>query len=229
VTLYDKEARHTVSDTFLKQLDAIAAEYADAQKRSRHDDCSDVISESQLKDLQTRCFAAIERAAGRKSVYYEKAFAVGDEHGSYYDHLARQIGVVNALRQDIAKGYLRSFEQLIHGEVFGDFLEMADYLVTNGYKDAAAVVAGSTLEAHLRHICKQFGVATDHGGKPKKADTINADLAKTGAYSKLDQKNVTAWLGLRNKAAHGNYGEYDSSQVQLLVGSIRDFIARHPA
>lgn len=82
---------------------------------------------------------------------------------------------------------------------------MADHLTANGHKDAAAVLAGSTLEAHLRQLCSKQGVSTTFSGIPMKVDTINAELVKAGAYSKLDQKNITAWLGLRNDAAHGNY------------------------
>ena len=48
-------------------------------------------------------------------------------------------------------------------------------------------------------------------------------------YSKLDQKNVTAWLDLRNKAAHGHYDQYESAQVGLLISGFRDFITRNPA
>ena len=107
--------------------------------------------------------------------------------------------------------------------------KMAQYLLDSGYKDAAAVIAGSTLEAHLRQLCKKVGITTDSGGKPKKADTINSELIKEGAYKKLDQKNVTAWLGLRNSAAHGDYEVYDNMQVNLLISSIRDFITRVPA
>ena len=63
-------------------------------------------------------------------------------------------------------------------------------------------------------------------GKSKKADTLNADLAKAGVYNKLEQKNVTAWLGLRNDAAHGHFQNYDASQVALLIQSVRDFLGR---
>ena len=58
---------------------------------------------------------------------------------------------------------------------------------------------------------------------------MNSDLASASAYSKLDQKNVIAWLDLRNKAAHGKYDEYDLKQVALLTQSVRDFISRNPA
>jgi hypothetical protein len=106
---------------------------------------------------------------------------------------------------------------------------MADHLTRSGYKDAAAVIGGSTLESHLRELCVKHEVATDVAGNPKKADVMNADLVKAGAYTKLDQKNVTAWLGLRNDAAHGKYGEYDKGQVALLLSGIRDFVGRTPA
>ncbi len=45
---------------------------------------------------------------------------------------------------------------------------------------------------------------------------MNNELAAFGAYNKLDQKNVTAWLDLRNKAAHAQYHEYTAEQEWLL-------------
>ena len=148
--------------------------------------------------------------------------------------IPRLIGIVTALHTDLKAGYLKTVSELLHGEVFGDFLEMGDHLLENGYKDAAAVVTGSTLEAHLRQLCQKFGVeieAVDGKGNllPKKADRMNSDLAAASAYSKLDQKNITAWLDLRNKAAHGKYDKYSSEQVALLNQSVRDFISRNPA
>jgi len=174
--------------------------------------------------------AAVERVAGRASVYFQKVSTPRDKKDQLgWDYLAAQIGVVKSLLHDIRSGYLKSFEELIHGELFGDFLEMADHLVTSHYKDAAAIIAGSTLEAHLRQLAAKSGISCDYNGKPKKADALNSELAATNAYSKLDQKNVTAWLGLRNDAAHGNYNSYDESQVRLLVQSVRHFVTMHPA
>jgi hypothetical protein len=140
-----------------------------------------------------------------------------------------QVGIVKSLLDDIRCGYLKSAEELIHGEVFSDFLEMADYLLANGYKDSAAIVTGSTLEAHLRQLAAKAGVDVELNGKPKKASQLNDELTKAGAYSKLDQKNVTAWLDLRNDAAHGHYEKYTKEQVGLLISGIRDFITRVPA
>ena len=104
-------------------------------------------------------------------------------------------------------------------EVFADFIEMAEHLLDERYKDPAAVIIGSVLEEHLRQLCLSAGIRTEDVSAtkvvPYKADRLNADLAKAGKYSKLDQKQVTAWLDLRNRAAHGKYAEYALEQVAL--------------
>jgi hypothetical protein len=84
---------------------------------------------------------------------------------------------------------------------------MADHLLQEGYKDPAAVMIGSALEEQLRQLCgkNNIPVELDKGGgiSTKKADLLNADLANAVIYNKLDQKSITSWLNLRNKAAHG--------------------------
>ena len=47
------------------------------------------------------------------------------------------------------------------------------------------------------------------------------------SYNKLDQKSVTAWLDLRNRAAHGRYEEYTRDQVELMVQAVTEFMARN--
>lgn len=214
---------------FEAEIEALIQEYDAARKQSQHDDASDVISNVRVKQMQTRCLAAIERAAGRNSVYFEQARAILESRVHSWRHLAGLIGVADSLLHNIRAGYLKTFEELLHGEVFGDFLEMAQYLLDSGYKDAAAVVAGSTLEAHLKQLCKKSGIPVDVAGKPKKAHMINSELAAKRVYPKLDQKSVIAWLDLRNSAAHGDYGAYDKGQVHLLISALRDFITRVPA
>lgn len=119
---------------------------------------------------------------------------------------------------------------IVSSEVFSDFLEMASYLLTEGYKDAAAVMIGSVLEQNLKQLCQKYSVEVFVTGQgkpvPKKADVMNADLVKAGVYNKLDQKNITAWLDLRNKAAHGYYDEYTEEQVSLMLQSVSEFITR---
>ena len=142
--------------------------------------------------------------------------------------------ILKALEEDILNGYLKSISEIIHADMFADFTEMAEHLLEEGYKDPAAVIAGSVLEEHIRKLCIKNSLPIDGidpkgKTKPKKADSLNSDLATASIYGKLDQKNVTAWLDLRNKAAHGHYADYTKAQVELLLQSVRDFITRHPA
>jgi hypothetical protein len=120
--------------------------------------------------------------------------------------------------------------ELIHADLFSDFLDMVDHLLGEGFKDPAAVVAGSVLEGHLRQLAPKHGVSVVDGkGQNKKADLVNSELAAAGAYGKGDQKSITAWLHIRNSAAHGNYGDYTKDQVVLLAQAVRNFTSRIPA
>jgi hypothetical protein len=135
-------------------------------------------------------------------------------------------GILKALRADYEADRLQSFQELIHAEMFSNFLEMAEYFLEEGYKDPAAVMAGGVLEEHLRKLSGKHNVPLPQNPK---LDRMNSDLAKVPAYDKDDQKQVTAWAGIRNEAAHGNYSSYSIEQVSLMVAGIRDFISRNPA
>ena len=138
--------------------------------------------------------------------------------------------ILKAARGEIDCGFLDDVRELLRAEVFADFLEMAEHLLDQGYKDPAAVMIGSVLEEHLRQLAARNGIALtfEKDGKqvPKKADTLNAELAKAEVYNKLDQKAVTAWLDLRNNAAHGKYDEYTKEQVKLMLDGVLDFVRR---
>ena len=78
---------------------------------------------------------------------------------------------------------------MIEAEVFDDFLEQAEHLLSQGYFTASTVIAGSVLEDNLRKFCVKNGISLS--AKPK-LDTMNADLAKAGVYNLLKQKQITA-------------------------------------
>lgn len=211
-----------MENLFEQQLESVINEYEEVDP----EDLSDV----EFSDLETRCIASIERITGQRSPYSRKLVKInGQKFYCPTQRLAAQIGVAKGLLSDIQNGYLKSFEEILHGDLFNDFLEMAKYLSKKGYKDAAAVIAGSTLEVHIRQLCEKFNVPTMSGNKRKKTETLNTELAKAGAYNKSDQKTVTACLDIRNSAAHGDYSEYDSDRVKLLIDQIRYFINQHPA
>lgn len=42
-------------------------------------------------------------------------------------------------------------------------------------------------------------------------------------------KQITAWLDLRNNAAHGKYDKYSIEEVKLMIAGIRNFLLAFPA
>lgn len=216
----------------IQQLEDVISLRDQLLQKSKHDNCSD-LPVSDLRLLAARARAAIDRIAGSSSTYARDVAESMSIKAYFSKQVLTLIGVVEALKADIQAGYFETLRELLHAELFSDFLDMADHLLAEGYKDAAAVIGGSSLESHLRQLCAKNGitdtVSSSKGTRPKKADTLNNELAAASVYSKLDQKNVTSWLDLRNKAGHGHYTEYTKEQVALLLQALRDFMSRNPA
>src|SRR5690606_10091558 len=132
---------------------------------------------------------AIARIVGDKSEYYkdtDKTLIRKDIHeGNKLRHI---IGTIAALKSDLHNDYLKTFSDIIQAEVFSDYLEMADHLLKEGYKDPAAVLIGTTLEVHLRELCISNKIdieVTNNRGNtyPKNAELMNVDLSKASVYS----------------------------------------------
>lgn len=212
----------------LLQLDTILADVDRAKAASPWSDYSNGLPEDELQTIAARLMAAVDRLTAKNSVYYQLAQNVS----GHISLMVKDLGaIVRALRADINDGYVQSLGEIARDEVFTDFLEMANELQQKGYKDAAAVIAGSVLEGHLRELAAKAGLsATKADGSPQKADTLNNELAtKVCVYNSAQQKAVIAWLALRNHAAHGDYAKYDHKQVAALIRDVRDFLARYPA
>lgn len=220
-------------DTILTQWKSFSDNYrgpwSDYGPYTTHDQCSHIF---------TSLYSTIERFSPISSPYYTQAKEIQDSYPEQdLDKLFALIqslaGILRSLRDAYQHGYLQSIQELVHADVFDDFLEMAQHLLDNSYKDASAVMVGSVLEAHIKKMSAKIGIplTINNGVKTilKKADVLNADLEKQGAYNKLQQKQITAWLGLRNEAAHGNYSTYKKEDVDLMLKGVRQFILQNPA
>ncbi len=118
---------------------------------------------------------------GESSQHYKELSKAEELHSfeSSSDPFIRMKAVFIAAMDDYKGGYLTSIKNLIQADVFDSELEQANELLSNGYKLAAAVIAGVVLETALRDLCNRESIATG------KLDKMNADLAKAGIYNKL--------------------------------------------
>jgi len=213
---------------FIKQLDDLIDAHKVMHGKSLLNDLSD-LPKADRQSLVTRVIATVHRVTGFHSTYAQEIERIIKRDPHLHVHTSSIVGIAKALREDIAAGYLKNLAELVHADIFSDFLEMATYLSDNNYKDAAAVLAGSTLESHLKKLATKNSIPVEVGGVAVKAGKLNDDLVKASVYNNLDHKNIMGWLDLRNKAAHGKYSEYSSEQVKLLISGVKDFIVRLPA
>lgn len=107
---------------------------------------------------------------------------------------------------------------------------MATELLDKRFTGAAAVMAGSVLEEHLRKLATKRAIAIrDNKDRPKSVEILGIELRNDGAFSEVQRKSVVAWYALRTEAAHGRIESLPEAEVERMVDAVRDFIGRHPA
>ncbi len=223
-------------ENLLAQVEGLEREYRKMSKAKGSSAWSAYANVEAATSFVTSAKAVINRAAGPDSEYAEAVRGLFESFPGWRIGQAVPIaaGAVLALGNAIKSDYLLSYRELIHAEVFADFVEMAEHLLQQGYKDAAAVLIRGVLEGHLRKLCAKKNIPTefkDKRGKsrPKKAEEMNVDLAKAGVYGTSEQKAVTSWYGLGTDAAHGHYERYEAGNVRPVLDGVRNFLVQYRA
>jgi hypothetical protein len=165
----------------------------------------------------------IIKAGGDNSEHY-KEFVKAEDDSSWSGSLTKfkaLKAVFTATQEDFEGGYLSSYKTIVQAEVFDSELDQACELLKNGYYVAAAVIAGTVLETALRELCDRENI------EYSKLDKMNSDLTKSGIYNKIVQKQITAFAGIRNGAAHGSNNEFTVADVEHMLSGIEQFLAVH--
>lgn len=102
-----------------------------------------------------------------------------------------------------------------------DMLQQAEYLLDNGYKDAACVLVGGALESILRSMVENTEGEIVKDGLKK----LNERLHKLSVYDKVTFHQIEAWTDLRNSAAHGDYKQVAKESVKDFLSFTRTFIS----
>ncbi len=110
-------------------------------------------------------------------------------------------------------------------DMVSELLEQANNLLANSnvHPAAPAVLIGATLEEFLRTWVEEAGLSL--GGKKATLDSYTKLLRENELITKQDAKDITAWTGIRNDAAHGNWSEVgDKSRIKLMLEGVNLFI-----
>ncbi len=210
-------------DEIVEQLSEIIADRRDCATDRGY------LGDYDAKRIITRARAAIRRFAPPGSAYEEEANAAV-ELSNYSARAGDLTAIVHALRDDYRFGGLASVEEIVHADLFDDFLGMANELLSKGFIGPAAVLAGTVLEEQLRKLSRKHDVATiDEKGRAKSVEALGVDLRKSDVITEVQRKSLTAWYAQRTEGAHGRPGNLNDSDVERMIDGIRDFVARFPA
>ena len=151
--------------------------------------------------------------------YFQETFYKAVEYDLYSVEIC--IGILESAYDDYKNGYLFNVRTKVKAEVGDDMLEQARSLLRGDLKDMACVVGGIALELALKDLCEQNSIEYTEKAK---AERLNIELRKADVYNESMRKQVTAWLSLRNHAAHGEWQEYNRARVDALINGVERFI-----
>ena len=150
------------------------------------------------------------------------------------DHLLQEVERENAHLHRQLRGILDSYSlyaarharcaTALEVEADASFIDVAKEMLMadHVHSGVAAMVAGATLEAFLRTWAEDEAVVTK-GMKPG-MQTYAAALRKAGHIGSQEVKDITAWAGIRNSAAHGQWSKtQDRKKVRIMVDGISHF------
>lgn len=74
--------------------------------------------------------STINRLTPRGSIHRENAKSIATRYGVDDSYIMKSIaGILKEIRSEYESGYIQTIQELIHADVFSDFIDMTDYLI----------------------------------------------------------------------------------------------------
>lgn len=216
-----KVSNMKIDETIIKRFEELITKGNEVKQTKRSGEWGNFYDQAKFQEWSISVLSLFERILQNDSTQitnFKEQYNNFNKRG-YDMYLERCIGILQSAYNDYKNGYFFHIKNLINAELLDSVLEQANVLLKANYKDAAAIITGVALETTLNKLCENNNIELS------KADKMNADLAKAGIYNKLKLKQITAWLDLRNKAAHGDWEEYTENDVKTMIESVNNFIA----
>lgn len=113
-------------------------------------------------------------------------------------------------------------------DIVNDLLDQAYKLLEDNsvHGAAPAVLIGATLEEFLRTWVEKEVLSL--GNMKQSLDSYAKVLREADLIDKQDLKDITAWAGIRNDAAHGHWEKVESKEkISLVLQGINLFLRKH--
>lgn len=185
---------------------------------------------AKLKGLKARAEDFLNTFGGKNNTFVKQIQSVSGSATSYQIDVLGE--VLDAFSAHLEDGLVAGISPRRQAEldVVSDLLEQANILLSNAkvHPAAPAVLVGATLEEFLRTWIEEDGLTL--GNKRPGIDAYAKVLREADLVNKQDVKDITAWAGIRNHAAHGDWDEVaDRSRIKLMLEGVNFFIRQKTA
>lgn len=117
------------------------------------------VSEGNYHEWRLASASFLKQVLGTKNDYYEffnaRATAYPTDRAKCIEE---GLGILRAVKGEIEFGPLPHIESLVSGEIFDDFMDMAEHLLVNNYIQVVPSLVGAVLEDALRRIAQAHDV-----------------------------------------------------------------------
>jgi hypothetical protein len=151
-------------------------------------------------------------------------FLRGNRGNFYGQNLSWTLkGVLETIKYEITNDMLGSLENQAKGEILGDFVSLSKSLLSEGFKDPAAVLACGALEDCLKKHALNNGLDVADKDLSEVINSLKSKGIVKGAQSGV----VQSYVQLRNKAFHAQFDKIESPEVASLISFIEQFLLTH--
>jgi len=199
----------------IKHIDCIVASTLDGQNVLTHG------------PYATMC-EFLRQFAGERSSFYMQACGLNKTVPVGRVDLKNRhtVSILQAFAEYLKAGLAQEVppERQAQLDVVSDLLDQANTLICDSkvHPAAPAMLIGATLEEFLRTWAEKEGLVL--GSKKPSIDSYMKVLREAGLLDKQDTKDITAWGGIRNDAAHGAWEKVEDRQkISLMLQGVSLF------
>jgi len=192
------------------------------------------INWQQFVEWRTNCTTVLDNIVPNNSIHRSELENF-NQLPKTKSHFEYGISFLKSIREDFEKEFFDSLYHKIETEICADYMEQAQTLINVGKTGKfehvpAAVLAGAVLEKSLKSLCKsQFPpepIINNHG-RPLMLNALIESLKKRNVFNEIVAKQLRAWTDIRNKAAHGEFEDFNKFDVENMIRGIESFLLLH--
>ncbi len=181
---------------------------------------------SEVRGLMTRAREFFRVHVGDKSEFYNAIFFI-DEEKPDGKVLA---SVIRNFQEYVRDGYSNEFSPVDVAQinVISDFMEQARLLLADRrmHPASSCIIVGAALENFLRNWVERKSIKI--GNRKPSINTFAEALLEGNEITKQDMKDLVAWGGLRNEAAHGNWEALsDKTRAKIMAEGVNLFMRKY--